>query len=658
MSQSYSRAFGAALVLASFGGMPAQAETDDATPFEEREEAERDGVQRTRNATPDGSRAAPWEGAPIEVTAKGTAADWPTTLATEVLTYDDAVAAPADFQDWITRVPGIGATGQNGIFETFSIRGSGGNGILILAAGVPVAAQRRAGVPVSFVEPSLLGDVNVTRGPAVVHFGPGALGGAISMEPRWFGAPFATGGYATGGDEWNVAAGTGSEGFSVGVARHRAGDTEAPNGTPLNTSYERDSATLQFRHRFGAFEVDALLMPSRTEDIGKSNSRYPDRQVTTYPEDDHTIGRLRLRHDSGVQASIYAHDQELGTFKQTDGEPDEFANIASTEGGGTLQYTWTSGNFSNDVGIEYFGRRDVTGYDAVGTPSERTYSLDDASENSWSLFAITDWHVAPQFSLELGARHSWIEQYQQSASSDDADSAFTAGAVWTPADHSRWTLNVASGYRFASLEERFYTGVTGRGEIVGNPDLASEQSLGVDLGYAWWSGNWSSEIHVWRTDVDDLIQKVELEPDVEGYVNVGEAELRGAEISVGWTPTMNLSLKADAAVVRGQDRTADEPLYGIPPLRASLEAAWDIGDFTLAGRYTHRWDKNRPGFEELERDAVDIVDAELRYRVNPDLGIKLYVRNAFDELYYATADELSTFAPERSVGVNVIWAMH
>src|SRR5690606_11963210 len=159
--------------------------------------------------------------------------------------------------------------------------------------------QRRAGVPVSFVEPSLLGDVNVTRGPAVVHFGPGALGGAISMEPRWFGAPFATGGYATGGDEWNVAAGTGPEGFSVGVARHRAGDTEAPNGTPLNTSYERDSATLQFRHRFGAFEVDALLMPSRTEDIGKSNSRYPDRQVTTYPEDDHTIGRLRLRHDSG-----------------------------------------------------------------------------------------------------------------------------------------------------------------------------------------------------------------------------------------------------------------------------------------------------------------------------------------------------------------------
>lgn len=662
MRNTHSRALGAVLTLAAFGSPIAVAE-----PAEEaRAEAARSGESRaaaadgsrTSHAAPDGSSEAPWETAAVEVTAKGTAADWPSTLATEVLTYDDAIAAPADFQDWITRVPGIGATGQNGIFETFSIRGSGGNGILILAAGVPVAAQRRAGVPVSFVEPFLLGDVNVTRGPAVVHFGPGALGGAISLEPRWFGAPFASGGYATAGDEWNVAAGTGSDGFSVGVARHRAGDTEAPNGTPLNTSYERDSATLQFRQRYGAFEFDALLMPSRTEDIGKSNSRYPDRQATTYPEDKHTIGRLRLRHDSGIQASLYAHDQELGTFKQTPGEPDEFANIASTEGGGTLQYSWAAGNFRNNAGIEYFGRRNVTGYDAVGTPSDRTYSLDDGSENSWSLFAITDWQVAPRFALELGARTSWIEQYQQSASSDDDASAFTAGATWTPGESSRWTLNLASGYRFASLEERFYTGVTGRGEIVGNPDLASERSLGIDLGHAWWSGNWHSEIHLWRTDVDDLIQKVEIEPDVEGYVNVGEAELRGAEVAIGWTPAANLALRADAAVVRGHDRTADQPLYGIPPLRASLEATWDLGAFTLAGRYTHRWNKKRPGFEEVERDAVDLVDAELRYRVNPDLGLRFYVRNLFDELYYATADELSTFAPERSIGVNVVWAMH
>lgn len=658
MVNPVSRAFGAALVLASFVALPARGEeASDAVGPEARDRTGQAAERLPPTTTPLDVESDTWMGEAITVTARGTAADWPSALATEVLDYTNAVAEPADLQDWITRVPGVGATGQNGIFETFSIRGAGANEILILAAGVPLAAQRRAGVPVSFVEPFLLGEVSVTRGPAVVHFGPGALGGAVSFEPCWFTAPFATGGYATGGDEWNVAAGTGSERFSVAAARHQMGDTEAPDGTPLNTSYERDSATLQYRHRVGAFDIDALLMPSRTTDIGKSNNRYPARQTTTYPDDDHTIGRLRVRHDSGFEASVYAHDQELRTFKQSVGKPDEFASIASTDGGATLQQVWKAGNFSNDVGIEYSGRRDVTGYDAVGTESDRTYSLDGASEDAWSLFAITDWRPSPKLTLELGARTSWIKQHQSGAHPDDADTAVTAGAVWAPDTNSHWTLNLASGFRFASLEERFFTGVTGRGEIVGNPNLASEHSTGIDLGYAWWSGNWNVDVHAWRTDVDDLIQKIELEPDVEGFVNVGEATLHGAEVVVGWKPATDLTLRATAASVYGEDTSIDEPLYGIPPLTASLEAVWDIGNFRLSGLYTHRWNKGRPGFEELERAGVDIVDLEARYRINDALHLKFYVRNAFDKLYYATADELSTFAPERSVGVSLTWGV-
>lgn len=658
MAHPVSRAFGAALALASFAAVPVRGEeVEEAAGTETRNRTGQVTERAQPDAVPLDVESDTWMGEAITVTAKGTAADWPTALATEVLDYTNAVAEPADFQDWITRVPGVGATGQNGIFETFSIRGSGANAILILAAGVPLAAQRRAGVPVSFVEPELLGDVSVTRGPAVVHFGPGALGGAVSFEPRWFTAPFATAGYATGGSEWNMAAGAGSDVFSVAVARHQAGDTEAPNGTPLNTSYERDSATLQFQHRAGAFEFDALLMPSRMSDIGKSNSRYPARQTTTYPSDDHTIGRLRMRHDSGFEASACAHDQELRTFKQSVGKPDEFAGISSTDGGGTLQQVWTAGNFTNDIGLEYSGRRDVTGYDAVGTESDRTYSLDGASEDGWSLFAVSDWKATPALAFEFGARKSWIDQHQSGANSSDSDTAFTAGAIWSPGDTSHWTFNVASGFRFASLEERFYTGVTGRGEIVGNPNLASEHSTGIDLGYAWWSGNWNVDAHLWRTDVDALIQKVEIEPDVEGFVNVGEATLHGAEVVVGWKPATDLTLRATAASVYGEDTSLDEPLYGIPPLTASLEAVWDVGDFRLSGLYTHRWNKGRPGFEELERAGADIVDLEARYRINDALDLEFYVRNAFNELYYATADELSTFAPERSVGVNLTWAM-
>jgi iron complex outermembrane receptor protein len=135
----------------------------------------------------------------VTVVAKGTAADAPSTLSSQVIDWRAAPGAPLDVQDMLARVPGVGATGQNGIFETFSIRGSGGNGILVLLGGMPITAQRRAGVPIAFVEPGLLGALNVTRGPATVHFGPGALGGAVAIEPYWFDGTELQGSYASGG---------------------------------------------------------------------------------------------------------------------------------------------------------------------------------------------------------------------------------------------------------------------------------------------------------------------------------------------------------------------------------------------------------------------------------------------------------------------------
>lgn len=597
---------------------------------------------------------ATWTGETVQVTARGTAADWPSALATEVVGYEEAIAAPEDFQDLITRVPGVGATGQNGLFETFSIRGSGANGILILVGGMPVTAQRRAGVPVAFVEPALLGDIAVTRGPAVVHYGPGALGGALSIEPRWFDTTTASAGYATSGDETSVSAATGSDTYSIAVARHQAGDSEAPNGVPLNTSFRRESASLQYRTQLGDFALDALLLPSRTEDIGKSNSRYPTRD-TTYPEDSHTLGRLRLRHAGGFEASVHAHEQYLGTWNRRPDRPDTFAAVSSTDIGATVQQTLEAGALTTNFGWEYLGRRDVTAYDAEGSVHERTYSLDGAREDGWSLFALADWRLAPAFALEFGARRSAIEQEEGGARLDDAANAFSAGAVWTPTDASRVTLSVSTGYRFPTLEERFYSGVTAVGEVVGNPDLGSEHSGGIDLGYAWRAGDWSSEIHVWRTDVEDLIQLVDLTPDVNGYTNVGEARLHGAEASLAWTPLDGLLLRANTAVVRGTDLRRNEPLYGIPPVSAGFEAVYTRDRVTLGARYSHRWAMDRPGFEELARDSVDVVDADLRYRLRPDLGLQFYVRNLFDETYYATADELSTFAQERSVGINLTW---
>ncbi|MCB1642424.1 MAG: TonB-dependent receptor, partial [Xanthomonadales bacterium] len=528
-------------------------------------------------------------------------------------------------------------------------------GILILVGGMPVTAQRRAGVPVAFVEPALLGEINITRGPATVHFGPGALGGAISIEPRWFDGGLVQASYATGGDEASLTAGFGGENFSIGIARHVADDGEAANGAPLDISFKRSSASLQYRQDFGDFSFDALLLPSRADDIGKSNSRFPTRN-TTYPEDDHTLGRLRLRHANGFQATLSGHDQSLLTHNQRPGRADTFAYIESTDWGSTLQQTFVQGDFSHNIGLEYLGRRDVNGFDAQGTLADRSYSLRNAEEDAWSLFAISDWRVNPDFALEFGARYTSQSQEQAGADADDDDYALSFGGVWSPSEHHRLSLSLARGFRFATLEERYFTGVTAQGEIAGNPDLSSERSFGIDLGYGWRGEIWRGEINFWQTKVDDLIQLFELGPDLNGYTNIGEATLHGIDAAVGVTPVEHLYLQAGLTLVRSKDELTGDPLYGSPPLTTTLELRYDFTEaLTLGVFYAHRFEMDRPGFEEVERDAVDLVDLDLSYRVNDQWRVQLFARNAFDEDYFATADELSTFGPERSIGLNVIW---
>ncbi len=647
-------ALAAAFNIATFATPAAFA--DDLLNSKDKESRQRNAATARDKAGSPGNAEGMWITDVIRVTARGTANDWPSALATDVLTYQDAIAAPSDFQDLITRVPGVGATGQNGIFETFSIRGSGANGILVLVGGMPITAQRRAGVPVAFVEPALLGEINVTRGPAVVHFGAGALGGAVSIEPRWFDSPFVNAGYATSGNEASLSAGMGSENFSVAAARHQAGDSAAADGTPLNTSFERKSASLQYRSKLGEFDFDVLLLPSRTENIGKSNSRFPTRD-TTYPEDSHTLGRVRLRHANGFEATLHAHDQYLGTYNQRPGTTDTFAAISSTDVGGTTQQTFKHSDFTSNIGVEYVGRRKVNGYDARGSVLNRTYSLRDGQEDSWSLFTVTDWRATPELGFEFGGRTTSTHQQQSGASSSDNDQAFTMGAIWSPNEWSRWSLNLASGYRFATLEERFFTGVTAQGEIVGNPDLGSEHSRGVDVGYALNTGDWAGEIHLWSSRVNDLIQLVDLSADVNGYTNVGKARLRGGEAAIGWSPTSEFNLRSSVTVVRGSDNSG-QTLYGLPPVTADLEARYRAQKFDLGTRYSHRWSVDRPGFEESPRNAVEVVDADARYHFTPSLNLQIYMRNLLDKQYYATSDELSTFAPERSIGVNLSWTIH
>ncbi|MBK7044682.1 MAG: TonB-dependent receptor [Rhodanobacteraceae bacterium] len=133
-------------------------------------------------------------------------------------------------------------------------------------------------------------------------------------------------------------------------------------------------------------------------------------------------------------------------------------------------------------------------------------------------------------------------------------------------------------------------------------------------------------------------------------------QTRGETI-LRWTPTGDLSRYAAAWRSFAAMTYTGSPLFGSPPVTAEVEAKYRFGDdWTAGARYMHRWTLDRPGFEEVARGAVDVVDAEVNYDLGGGLDVGIYAQNLFDENYFGTADALSALAPERSrFGVRMTW---
>jgi outer membrane receptor protein involved in Fe transport len=87
-----------------------------------------------------------------------------------------------------------------------------------------------------------------------------------------------------------------------------------------------------------------------------------------------------------------------------------------------------------------------------------------------------------EIALQGGLRGTFRRQ-DNTGWAEETDAGWNgfAGAVAMLGQHLLLSTE-GDGIRFPNLSERFFTGTTGRGGIIGNPDLDPEHSVSVDLG--------------------------------------------------------------------------------------------------------------------------------------------------------------------------------
>jgi iron complex outermembrane receptor protein len=583
----------------------------------------------------------------------------PVSVAASVVDPLETPTPPTTLTEMVVEVPGVAENGQGGLFQVYSIRGVSRQRVLTLLEGTRVVSDRRAGVSASFIEPQLLESVDVVRGPSSTYYGSGALGGVVQLFPRRFTSLEVRAGYESQGDENYQALGWGTDGWSLGLARRDAGSAETPDGETIPSGFSQYSGTLRRVWETEGFEWNVLVVGSAGRDIEKASTDYPARE-TIYPEENHLMARLGLTADSGWTLSAWAHPNDLVTEVLQVGDSLTSVENESVELGGSWQQRYRRKDAGSvAVGVDYFGRRGVSSTESIRdltgvVGDEFLQTLDDAEEDQVGVYGAVEWNMA-KVSAVAGLRGTWQRQENSGASSaDDSAASGFVGLVTSLGQGFELAANLGAGLRFPTLSERFFSGTTGRGGVVGNPDLDSERSLSFDLGLRWYGERLFVTAAVFRNEIDDYIERIEIEEDLLTFVNLTSGTIEGLELQATYSFRPSLSLTLGGHLMDGEAEDGT-PLADIPANRLDSSLRQQGDRWGSRVRWEYREEKTEVGSGEKPIPSVLLLSANLSFALNERLTLILTGDNLLDEKYFSSADRKVPLSAGRSIGLAVAW---
>ena len=578
------------------------------------------------------------------------------TLISEYIGIDELATATGSLSEALALQPSVSLNGQPGLFQTLNIRGLARQRVQSFLNGMRLTSERRAGVSASFLDPLLLGGVEIIQGPASTYYGSGALAGALQLLLREDASPWVSTGFASDGNERNLAAGTGNANFSAGIALRQRDDGETVKGDTKFDRFDQLSAYYQRQFNVGAYSIDWQLIGSKAEDIGKDNSQFPLDRVVLYPEENHLLSQVKLSGTGDWAGRFSLHYQDLltretrATLESRAGSQalqsrvSEVANRAM-DIGFTLEDKWQAGRLSGQYGFDYFGRRGVNARQddfILSRLSGSTQSLDDGVENESAFFATAN-RDFDFVSVHLGGRWTYFTQSDSKSEKISQTKGSYFLTVRKPLGDWDLSLSYGTSSRFASLTERLFIGTTGRGDVVGNSRLLPENSSELDIGMDYQSDRLAFELHSFAMDIDDFIERITLDENTLSYRNRYDGNLRGWQYRLGLFPSNSWQLAFSGQRVTGNSDSGDA-LIDIPAARHQVDLSYSAPGWSLNVSLRRRLDKQDFGVTERALQAANIGALNFRINLSERWQVQAGIENLFDETYFSSADALSTLA--------------
>jgi iron complex outermembrane recepter protein len=220
------------------------------------------------------------------------------------------------------------------------------------------------------------------------------------------------------------------------------------------------------------------------------------------------------------------------------------------------------------------------------------------------------------------------------------------GFVYRPAEDHQIFLSYAEGLS-APRTDDLYGGNT----VAEVHRVEPETSQAYDLGYRYQTSNLLAGVTVWYNQFQNRIIR-SVDPDDPTFAiarNVGEVDLWGAELQVGFQPTEALTLYASAAYsdselqnnLPGTTVGAGNVLPGQADWTFAARAEYEIGPFTFGLQGKHVGERFANDANTEVAPDYNVVDFDARWDLgdmlrNERTYLQLNVTNLFDENYLGT----------------------
>ena len=564
-----------------------------------------------------------------------------------------------------------------------SIRGLSGGRTVLLLDGARITSERRAGPSATFLDPFFLEAVEVVRGPSSVAYGSDAFGGVIHARTRRPvpGDPLAARARATWGaglPEASFGAEVAGTVFETGLlaqARRRVfSEYSSPEGRVARSGAEDYGFLLR-----GLREVAGGLLGLGLQVDAARNVGRPRRSssVTSYPFEDSArlVADYQLAPRWGfarLDATAFVGAHRLLTRREQGGEAAD-SEVAAHDFMLRTRGVRPLGDGRLELGAEFLSRFDVyagTGADgmtaALPDGGEFGSGLDGALRREASVYGHAEQPFDGRLAGSAGARLSAITSRAgpgsgganpQPETSHGALSGFLAlRADLTPG--VALTGQLSRGFRDPTLSDRYYSGLTARGLVYGNPDLLPERALQTDLALRFDRGVVHGGLYAFRYRITDLVERYENGEELYFFRNRGEAHLSGVEfeVQVG-APGDAFLLDLAGGLTRG--RTEDgAALDGVSPanFRAGLRHRLRARSFAEVVLLAFTADRD-PGPTESAMDAYVRLDAAVGFPITGGAELRLSGRNLLNATYPISADARAVLAPGRSLVGTIVWTL-